>query len=339
MTTQKPMRFNNSDYNGLTHTWAYNHERDLRTRCDRMHTRGNTCYSYSTAIAYKIVDKNVLLLAREGFSATTRKQKCVLRKAFAHWTVIEVNSDNIPEDDMCLERLLKKEVEECKEHLNDMLKNIKRNKQGVFALAEDREKFCEYVRTLNELSAYVKHSLYNTETKWNAFILEYSHKLRKYGSDMFNRREQARKEREEKRRVEAIKRHEELENTLQAFTDSGSTSYKEYSAILEKYSVAAHYRKSMIENFFKLNTVEDYQKGYSYIWKAGDIVKTTQYIQVPWKDVELLLKLWKTGKPILGKQAGCYTVLAVNNDYVQVGCHKIPVANLNAIYEEEIKCL
>lgn len=339
MTTQKPMRFNNGDYNGLAHAWAYNHERDLRTGCDRMHTSDNTLYSYGTAIAYKIVDKHVLLLAREGFSNTTRNQKCVLRRAFVHWTVIEVNSDNIPKYDMCLERLLKKEVEECKEHLKDMLKNIKRNKQGVFALAKDREEFCEYVRTLNELSTCVNHSLYNTKTKWNSFILEYSLKLRKYDSDMFNRREQARKEREEKRRVEAIKRQEELKNTLQAFTDSGSTSYKEYSAILEKYSVAEHYRKSMIENFFKLNTVEDYQKGYSYIWKAGDIVKTTQYIQVPWRDVELLLRLWKAGKPILGKNAGSYTVLAVNNDYVQVGCHKIPVANLNAIYEEEIKCL
>ena len=131
MTTQKPMRFNNCDYNGLAHEWAYNHERDLRTGCDRMHTRGNTCYSYCTAIAYKIVDKNVLLLAREGFSNTTRKQKCALRRAFAHWTVIEVNSDNIPKYDGCLERLLEKEVEECKEHLKDMLKNIKRNKQGA----------------------------------------------------------------------------------------------------------------------------------------------------------------------------------------------------------------
>lgn len=265
-----------------------------------MHTRGNTCYSYSTAIAYKIVDKQILLMSRYRYSVTTNKQMSKLWSAFSHWYIIEVDSDNIPECDEALYTCLKKEVKECKERIVDMLKNTKTNKQGVFALSEDRERFCNYVGTLNELSRYVNHRLYNTKTKWNAFILEYSHKLRKYDAEMINRREQARKEREERRVAEALKKHEELENALQAFADSGSTSYKEYSAILEKYDDTIPYRKSMIESFFKLNTVEDYNKFYSYIWRAGDSVKTTQYIRVPWRDVELLLKLWKAGKPILG---------------------------------------
>lgn len=52
----KPIRFNNCAYGELAHEWAYNHKNDLRTGCDRMHTEGNTCYSYSTAVAYKIVE-------------------------------------------------------------------------------------------------------------------------------------------------------------------------------------------------------------------------------------------------------------------------------------------
>lgn len=332
----KPMRFNNCAYGELAHEWAYNHKNDLRTGCGRMHTEGNTCYSYSTAVAYKIVDKQVLLMSRYRYSVTTNKQMSKLWSAFSHWYIIEVGSDNIPAYDFSLEWLLKKEVKECIERLTDMLKNIKKNKQGVFALAEDRKTFCEYVRTLNEISKYVDHDLYDTETKMNKRFLRYANKLSSYDSDRIKRREQARKEREEKRRVEAIKRRAELENALQAFANSGSTSYKEYSAILEKFQLELHYRKDMIESFFKLNTVEDYQQGYSYIWRAGDDVKTTRYVTVPWRDVELLLRLWKAGKPILGKQAGRYTVLSVNDDYVQVGCHRIPVANLNALYREEI---
>lgn len=335
MSAQRPMRFNNCDYNGLAHEWAYNHERDLRTGCDRMHTRGNTLYSYSTAIAYKLADKQVLLLAREGFSVTTQKQKRAIRRAFGHWNIIEVNSDNIPEYDMSLERLLKKEVEECKHRLKYMLENTRKNKQGVLARYEDRHDFCGYVDTLRGLGDAFGKRIYNTHTKRHSKFEEYVLILEDYQSDIVERRDRERKEREERRVAEALKKHEELENALQAFADSGSTSYKEYSAILEKYDDTIPYRKSMIESFFKLNTVEDYNKCYSYIWRAGDLVKTTQYIRVPWKDVELLLKLWKAGKPILGKQAGQYTVLAVNDDYVQVGCHRIPVANLNAIYEEE----
>lgn len=63
-----------------------------------------------------------------------------------------------------------------------------------------------------------------------------------------------------------------------------------------------------------LVTLEEYfdvDGSYSFIWRMGDDVKTSQYITVPWSDVQLLLKLWKAGKPILGKQAGQYTVLSV----------------------------
>ena len=102
------------------------------------------------------------------------------------------------------------------------------------------------------------------------------------------------------------------------------------------------FAKSCLPCHLSLHILREYfnvDDSYSFIWRMGDDVKTSQLITVPWRDVRMLLKLWKAGKPILGKKAGQYTVLSVNDDYVQAGCHRIPVANLNAIYEEEIKCL
>ena len=334
MTTQRPMRFNNCDYLRLAHEWAYNHEQDLRTGCDRMHTRGNTLYSYSTAIAYKIVDKQVLLLAREGFSITTQKQKRNIRRAFGHWNIIEVNSDNIPEYDVSLERLLKKEVEECKHRLKYMLENTRKNKQRVFARFEDRHDFCGYVDTLRRLGDSFGKRFYNTHTKRHTKFEEYVLKLEDYQECIVETREQAREERARKAREEAIRRDEELTNALKNM--KVPTSFKEYSNILETYLPNVWRKRDMFQIFFKHDNIEGYHQNYSYIWRAGDAVKTTQAITVPWIDVELLLKLWKAGKPILGKRAGQYTVLSVNDNYVQVGCHRIPVDNLNAIYEEEI---
>lgn len=212
MTTQRPMRFNNCDYNGLAHAWAYNHERDLRTGCDRMHTRGNTLYSYSTAIAYKIVDKQVLLLAREGFSVTTQKQKRAIRRAFGHWNIIEVNSDNIPEYDVSLERLLKKEVEECKHRLKYMLDNTRKNKQGVFARFEDRHDFCGYVDTLRRLGDAFGKRFYNTHTKRHSKLEKYVLILEDYQESIVENREQARRERIRKEFEERVKRNEEAMN-------------------------------------------------------------------------------------------------------------------------------
>lgn len=332
MTTQRPMRFNNCDYNGLAHEWAYNHERDLCTGCDRMHTRGNTLYSYSTAIAYKIVDKQVLLLAREGFSVTTQKQKHNIRRAFGHWNIIEVNSDNIPEYDMSLERLLEKEVEECKHRLKYMLDNTKKNKQGVFARYEDRHDFCGYVGTLRALGDAFGKRIYNTHTKCHSKFEEYVLKLEEYQGDIVERREQARRDALIKA---AEERAERYEVSMRIFRkelgcDIENASYSSVINALKYASLGIVLSRDILVKYFKV----DYS--YSFIWRKGDDVETSQFITVPWKDVELLLKLWKAGKPILGKKAGQYTVLAVNDDYVQVGCHRIPVANLNAIYEEEI---
>lgn len=332
MTTQRPMRFNNCDYNGLAHEWAYNHERDLRTGCDRMHTRGNTLYSYSTAIAYKIVDKQVLLLAREGFSVTTQKQKHNIRRAFGHWNIIEVNSDNIPEYDMSLERLLEKEVEECKHRLKYMLDNTKKNKQGVFARYEDRHDFCGYVDTLRRLGDAFGKSLYNTHTKRHSKLEKYVLILEDYQESIVENREQARRERIRKEFEERAKRNEEAMNLFHQELGCAVKDVK-FSKLIDAFATSClpcHLSLHILREYFN---VDD---SYSFIWRMGNDVKTSQFITVPWRDVELLLKLWKADKPILGKKAGQYTVLSVNDDYVQVGCHRIPVANLNAIYEEEI---
>ena len=335
MTTQKPMRFNNCDYNGLAHAWAYNHERDLRTGCDRMHTRGNTCYSYGTAIAYKIVDKHVLLLAREGFSNTTRKQKSKLRSAFTHWKIIEVSSDNIPTQDCFLDRYIEDEVNDCFCLMKDLLNNYKKNKQGILAKASDRETFCSRLATLRELSEHLSYSFSDKVFKKYEEYSGYCAKLRAYDVGRLERLEQARRERARKEFEERVKRNEAAMHLFHQELGCAvkDTKFQKLINAFTKSCLPQHLSLHILQEYFN---VDD---SYSFIWRIGDDVKTSQFITVPWSDVELLLKLWKAGKPILGKNAGRYTVLAVNNDYVQVGCHKIPVANLNAIYEEEIKCL
>lgn len=333
------MRFNNCDYRGLAHEWAYNHKQDLRTGCSRMHTRGNTCYSYSTAIAYKIIDRRVLLIARERFSNTTYKQKCILENAFSHWNIIEISSDNIPKQDGFLDSCIEREVQECFNTMQDLLENCKKNKQGILAKAKDRETFCRRLATLRKLMVYLPYHISDNTFKKYEECSEYCEKLREYNNARIERSRQAYTKRAKKDVEERIKRNKLLQTALENYNHSGSSSYKLYSFIIDKYSIDITERKQLIENFFDLDSMWDYREFYSYIWRVGVAVKTTQSVIVPWKDVELLLKLWKAGKPILGKTVGQYIVLAVNDKYVQVGCHKIPVVNLNAIYEEEIKCV
>lgn len=67
----------------------------------------------------------------------------------------------------------------------------------------------------------------------------------------------------------------------------------------------------------------------SFVWQDenGDF-KTSQHITIKADEGRVALKLWKSGKLKHGMQIGYYTVLQITKDFVKIGCHKIPVANL-----------
>ena len=75
----------------------------------------------------------------------------------------------------------------------------------------------------------------------------------------------------------------------------------------------------------------------SFIWFSNDKVCTSQHISVDRKEATALLHLWEKGKLKHGMTISYYTVLEVRNDYIKVGCHKIPVSNLLALLEQEKK--
>ena len=77
----------------------------------------------------------------------------------------------------------------------------------------------------------------------------------------------------------------------------------------------------------------------SFIWFDNDLVRTSQHITVNRKEVEVLLKLWKRGQLKHGMTISYYTVLEVMENYVKVGCHKIPVSNLDALLNQMNKRL
>ncbi len=58
---------------------------------------------------------------------------------------------------------------------------------------------------------------------------------------------------------------------------------------------------------------------------------TTQRVHVSLDEVRPLLKAWKHGHNIVGAKCGMYTVLANNDKMVKIGCHNIPVANIQAL--------
>ena len=70
----------------------------------------------------------------------------------------------------------------------------------------------------------------------------------------------------------------------------------------------------------------------SFVWQdAEGNFKTSQHITIKAEEGRIALKLWKAGKLKHGMQIGYYTILQITKDFVKIGCHKIPVANLNEL--------
>lgn len=113
------------------------------------------------------------------------------------------------------------------------------------------------------------------------------------------------------------------------------------AAILKKYrklticeqARAAYDTKSPLDWDTKaaLRDALNPNRDLSFCWIDGDFVKTSQQVRVPLNDAARLLTLWKAGKLKHGMTIDRYTVLKVGDDFVKIGCHNLPVKNLEAL--------
>lgn len=71
--------------------------------------------------------------------------------------------------------------------------------------------------------------------------------------------------------------------------------------------------------------------GYSLAWIDGGDVRTSQGVRMPADTVRAVIARWKGGALMEGQHVGPYAIRELATDYVQIGCHKIPRANIEAL--------
>lgn len=266
---------------------------------------GDSCYSYSTKIAKKDSERQILFLSNRNFSPTTSRHLFLLRRAFDHWNIIYVNPYNL--DD--LDKEWRDNIEAMKTLTED----------GVPTKKELRYRFRDYYSTCHSMAL-----LLNYPMKELVELDEMLEKICNYDKELEEKREKRRVEKEQK----ALEFYKEKANEF----DTTDKSFKEVIAELKESALILPVQKYILDKYLGVDNSVD----WSYIWKDGDSVRTSRGIKVPFREVECLLRLWMNEKPIVGKTVGCYTVLQNNEKFVQVGCHKIPVQNLEKLYNEEV---
>lgn len=293
----------------VAHSFFYDINGKFERRSMTVSYAYNKYWSYATVIAkiiQTITGKTVCIISDNNFSATTAKHISELRSA-------------CPFDVVYLPQRIGQQDFNAYDTVKICIDNLEYYSKSKLTQKPNREGFSRYFHMLQntlELEGF-ENEFEKTEKALNEYgplfdAINDPKKLKEY------KQKQQQREKEKQQRLK-----EELKQHIERF-DVSELAYLAYS------------NQTVVDTDLR-NKLRDYlnpHKELSFIWFDNGLVRTSQHITVNRKEVEILLKLWKKGQLKHGMTISHYTVLEVIPNYVKIGCHKIPVSNLDALLNQ-----
>lgn len=272
----------------------------------------NLFYSYYTVIGAVVKSKfgnNILLVSESSMSSTTGRHISHLINAcpFSYLRVPMEYGNHYFSLEACIKRI----VRNLDEYSNSKL-SLKANRES-------------YIQSFNQLQ-YINDNIQDVDS---SLIEQYRPMF-----DLLNNSDEVKHLKaklKEKAKQDRIKAKQELDRLLNTYNylDLAQFAYDIYHA-----KIVFNDYKTDREMSARVKKVLNPNNDLSFVWIENEnTVKTSKNIRMPMDIVRTGLKLWKHNKVKHGYKVGCYTVLEVRKDYVQIGCHKIPTENIQALYE------
>lgn len=274
-------------------------------------------YSYYTKVAmlYEGLNENVLLIHWGSMSPTTGKHLSHLKSANPYYTTISVPFI-YGEHTTSLRQIVNELIKHIQSFNNDKECLYKKPNRNFYDEVKKAFKDIEYYIGLDDDDMQYMDMLNNIDDFLN--------------NDTFiqKKKELAAKKAAETRQANKIRKEK-----IAALKADINSKYELYDLIKATfyYNLFDYEQKQFIKN--NILTPDK-----SFVWVNDDntTISTSKNITVNVAEVITLLKLWKHNKLKHGMQLDRYTVLEVMPDYVKIGCHKIPVENIQALYNELI---
>lgn len=273
----------------------------------------NLFYSYYTVIGTVVKDKSndyVLLVSDDSMTPTTSKHIGYLISAcpFDFVRVPMEYGNHYFSLDACIKRIVK---------------NLDYYSNSKLSLKANRDR---YIECFNQLQ-YINENIQDVDS---SLIEQYKPLF-----DLLNNSDEVKqlkaklKEKDRQDRIQAEKELQELLTTYDYF-DLIRFVYDSYNSTIK---FDDYTKTKAMQNKVKkaLNPNND----LSFVWIENEYtVRTSKNIRMNMDIVKTGLKLWKHNKIKNGYKVDFYTVLEVRKDYIQIGCHKIPTENIQALYEK-----
>ena len=283
-------------------------------------------YSYSTriaAIAKNKYGENVLLISDCKYSKTTAKHLNELRCACPY------EQDRIIDVPHCETSGI-----DGKYGFVGAMERVAKMDKDMLNKKYNRETFTKIIQMIDE---YVEHFGWKSlphkcelirKRKSTADKLAY---IEQKELAIANRQVHSEEERAKNRERRAAA----LQRKIERIKESGLEQLKFVFA----YNTPKDIREALKSFKNDLQTARDEQgRRYSYVWvEDTTYCKTSQGIRMTIETVKRLLKLWGEKRSLLGIQADCYTIVENTDDHIKIGCHIIPMWNVQALYNELMK--
>lgn len=288
----------------------------------------NVIYSYSTPIAILTKDKNnndILILSSNNMTHTTSRHISYIRRAAPCNIVYYPFFINNYFSDFCsVKRDLIDSLEEYKT-LNDSFECMR---------------FIEYFKSLEDLNEYFdldeyfkKYELLYLKAKGSLPSIKKLESLEKRRATIKENKEI--KERFENMSIEDFENIKYFDSKEKKYLKNNSGLF--LNKLSEKYSYLDLIKKTYTGDFsyFLKDILKACLKDdeYSYLYIKDDLIKTSRGISQKIEDMKPFLIGWRKGLLKHGEKIGVYTILSITDDFVKIGCHKIPTENIRKIYE------
>lgn len=295
----------------IFHDFFYASLTDSQKARSNNHFDGPFFYSYSTVIGAKVLandGKMVLLISESSMSASTGAHLSTLRNSCPYDHIISVPfewGDNFYSSEFCIKTIADRYI-----------KGLSSYRMDQMAYAVHRRDF---------LRLYSSSYLFSTLIHPLALSPFDAIKSLADGSD------ERLKEIQSKCRAAKTAERKQKEAAAAEEKRKFEVAYPDY---LSRVNVAFFRGTSDYKERNQAQGILDPKRSLAFLSIQDGEIKTSRGVTFDRLDALKLLAAWKAGRITEGMHVGPYLIRSIGAEFVQIGCHKIPVENLNALYEE-----
>lgn len=278
-------------------------------------------YSYSTIIAQIRLDKQgrkVCVMSNYRYSNTTAKHLSYLRQAcpFDILYVPHVESNPLTAFEDNLKRYVKMDFDE-----------------NEFRHKEEREYLLDLLRMFDEYDKRIGTSKRLRAMRRSKAITNKEELCRAINADRANvaNISEAAKKRHQRMLAKQKAERERVKKFVDKFMHSKNQN--------ETLQAAFRYDYWRDDKLKALHEALTKGNGYAFVWFDADANKvcTSKRVSVSVDEVQRLLMLWHARSNIIGQKCSMYTIVENNSNHVKIGCHTIPVWNVQMLYNTLIR--